>query len=424
MSRTAAPGDRKALGAWLLYDFANHAYAVTVFTLVWSVYFKTIVCADVPRWGDLLWGVSLALSMLITALATPILGAAADVGGWKRRYLTWLTLASALCCAALYFPGRGDIALGMTLFVVGTIGYQGAYTLYNAFLPEIAPPARQGRVSGQGAGVGYVGAIAILAVIAPLLKDGFAEENLPRLRLAFPASGLFFLVFAAPAFVWLRDRTASRAPVPVAELWRIGTGRLARTWRSIGRYKQVGSFLIAYFAYIDGVNTVLTFSTLYAKDTLGFTMIELTGLFLAIQTTAIVGALAIGWAVDRWGGKRAILATLVLWTVVVVSAMITESKTSFWAIGVLAGFAVGSCQTASRALMSRLAPEGQAAEFFSFYGVFGKVSAALGPLLFGLASGVFQTQRAGLGVVLAFFVLGAALLARVREDAPPEPKGA
>ena len=359
----ATPKRREIL-AWMLYDFANTAYTVMIVTFVYGIYFKNVVCQGRP-WGDFLWGLNATISLTLVALSAPILGAMADHARGKKFFLMAFSLLCIVFSGALFFVKEGMIATGMFLFIVANIGFQGSLVFYNAFLPELASESRMNLISGLGWGVGYVGAIIIVAISGPFLRGGFAEENLFNVRLTFVLQAVFYLVFSIPIFIWLKDRGLGPARLkPDRELIRAAFVRLGVTFRSLRHYRELFKFLVAYFIYIEGVTTVIYFSTIYASDTLGFTLGELILFFILVQSAGIVGALGFGWLGDRFGPRRTVAVTLVLWFGVTVAAYFSGSKEVFWWIGAAAGVAMGASQCVSRSMMAMMTPRAKVAEFF------------------------------------------------------------
>lgn len=391
----------------MLYDFGCTSFVVVVITFVWGLYFKRIVVGG-PM-GDLLWGASGAISTVVVAAAAPLLGAAADEAGLRSRFLVVFSVLALLAGACLGAVGPGAVAAGMALFVLANSAFQIAAVFFNAFLPELAPPERLSRISGYGWAAGYAGAIFTVVVLSPLLAGGIRPENIARLRLAFPAQAAIYLTFALPAFLVFRDGAAR----PPSGLLAAGLARLRGTWRSVRALRRMSWFLAAYVLYNDGINTVLYFSMIYAADTLGFTARELITLYLVVQGTGIVGAVAFGWVGDHLGIKPTLAVTLVLWLAVITGAYLAESRQTFLGVAAAAGCLIGSTQALSRAMMALLIPAGRTNEFFSFYGVSGRVSAALGPLVFGLVSYATGSQRPAILSIAAFFLAGLALLAKV-----------
>jgi MFS transporter, UMF1 family len=406
------PASKFQVFIWTLFDFANTSFSVLILTVAYPVYFTTIVAAH-RHDADFLWGASFSISMLITAAISPVLGAIADHSAGKKRFLLYFTLLCIIATALLYFVGEREVALGMLLLILANIGFEAGLVFYDAFLPEITTERSYGRVSGYGFAMGYVGSLVTLVIAFPLLQGEFVPENLHDVRLSFVAAAAFFFVFALPLFFILPD---SKKKVFRTESYlKIGFGRVKDTIRHLRAYGNVGKFLISFFIYMDGVHTVIIFASIYARTTLGFTIVEIVLFFITVQSTAIVGSAAFGILADSIGRKRTLSITLLMWIAVVLIAYFTTDKLWFYVVGLIAGAAMGSSQSTSRSLMSTIIPLHKKTEFFGFYSFFGKSSAILGPSLFGLLSSMFNQRIAVLSVGL-FFIVGLILLQRVKEE--------
>lgn len=395
--------------SWTLFDFANTAFYVLILTVGYPLYFKKIVASGSDQ-GDALWGISFSASMLIVALISPVLGAVADYGAGKKRLLGLFTSLCIGATAALFFVEQNMIAQGMILLILANIGFEAGLVFYDAFLPEITTERTYGRVSGYGFAMGYVGSLVTLIIALPLYAGGFEAQNLGNVRLSFLiAAGMFFL-FALPLFIAVPDRQRSTA-LP-ADFLAIGVRRVVSTFREFGRYRNVGRFLLAYFLYIDAVNTIIVFSSIFADETLRLEVEEIIIFFAIVQTSAMGGSVLFGVLADKLGHKRSLNMSLSLWLIILVIAYFVEDKTAFFGVGLLAGIALGSSQSSSRSLMSALVPKEKKTEFFGFYSFFGKASAVIGPILFGVVSSNVN-QRAALLAVGALLLAGMLLLRRV-----------
>ena len=405
---------KKKVFSWLLFDFANTSFSVIMVTFVFPLYFKNVICKGEPS-GDALWGFSISLSMLLVALISPVLGAAADYSGKRKRFLFAFTLISVVATAFLSFSGPGMAVTAVALFIFANIGFEGGLVFYDAYLKEITSDKSIGRVSGYGFAMGYLGALSILLLVRPLLNKGIVLSNVPNVQLSFLVAALFFALFAAPIFIVLKDKPKDEKPA--ISFASIGSSikEVKYTVQHIMSYPDLVRFLIAYFFYNDAILTVITFSSIYAQNTLGFTTGELIVFFMLVQTTAIAGSIIFGFVTDRIGPKRTIVITLVIWFVVVLAAIFADSKELFFYTGMLAGMSMGSSQAASRSMMARLTPREHVTEFFGFYdGTFGKASAIAGPLMFGLVSAHAGSQKAALASLLMFFTIGLLLMTRVK----------
>ena len=393
-------------------------------TFAFPLYFKNVICGGDPS-GDAVWGACISISMLLVALISPVLGAQADYSGRRKRFLFFFTLMSVTATALLSLSGPGYTIPAAVLFVLANIGFEGGLVFYDAYLPEITSRRSIGRVSGYGFAVGYLGAFAILFLLQPLLSRGIVVSNIHNLKLSFLIVALFFALFAAPLFLTLRDTRGIRRASELPRMREGAGGTLSRsvaevahTIRHIMSYPDLARFLLAFFFYNDAILTVIAFSSIYAQNTLGFTTGELIVFFMTVQTTAIIGSVVFGFVTDRIGPKRTIVMTLFIWFVVIFMAILSQGKTLFYVTGLVAGLSMGSSQAASRSLMARLTPKEHITEFFGFYdGTFGKASAVVGPMVFGLVSSRAGSQKAALASLLVFFGLGLLIMTGVRTSA-------
>ena len=400
-------GSKKIIAAWGSFDFAQTSFSGIMVTFVFPIYFHKVIVTN--GHADAYWGITMFCSMLTVALLTPLLGAMADILRNKKLYLGIFASTTILCTALLYFMQPGMVLVAAILFTIANTGFEGGTVFYDAFLPEITSSSTYGRVSGFGFACGYVGSLAILLINMPLF------ETAPKTT--FLVTAAFFTVFALPFFLFVPERRKQSRIHPVA-LVRQGFGRLTATVRHIREYRDITQFLLAFFLYNDAVLTVNAFSGIYATVTLHFGMTELAIFFAMVQIIAVMGSLVFGKIADHRGPKFAITITLFIWIAVVTAAYLTTTKTAFYFVGGVAGMALGSSQACSRGLMARLTPPEHTAEFFGFYdGFCGKASAVIGPLVFGLMSEIFGSQRPAILMLAAFFIAGLLLIRRVDERA-------
>ncbi|MFA7288070.1 MAG: MFS transporter [Melioribacteraceae bacterium] len=414
---------------WTLFDFANTSYSIVIVTFLFAIYFKNVVAEGQPI-GDFYWSLGTSISMLITAIISPVLGAIADYSAGKKRLLLFFTLLCIIATSLLYYVGAGDIYLALLLFILANIGFEAGLVFYDSFLPEIAKPKNYGRVSGYGFAMGYLGSLTVLALAFPFISRNLIKET-------FPLAALFFLVFSVPLFIFLRDNR--KDVVPERSYIMIGISRVVNTFKNLRYYKNLALFLVAFFFFIEGVNTVIYFSGNYASTTLHFSIQELIIFFLIVQTTAIFGAVLFGILSDSIGQKKSIIISLIIWIFTILLAYFTSAedaflnklfsglsgiapaelmKYSFYTVGLLAGSVMGATQSTSRSFMSALVPLDKKTEFFGFFSLFGKSSAILGPLVFGLASYITSSQRIAILTIIVFFLIGMIILFFVKE--PPK----
>lgn len=397
--------DKKKIFIWSLFDFANTSFSIVVVTFIYAVYFKKVV-ANGQSIGDLYWSIGTSVAMVITAIIAPVLGAIADYSAGKKRFLLFFTLLCITGTSSLFFVGSGNILSGVLLFILANVGFEAGLVFYDAFLPEITEPKNYGRVSGYGFGMGYLGSLATLAIVYPFILSD-------KIRETFPVAALFFLIFSLPLFIYLKD---NRKKVEEHKSFiSIGVSRVWNTLSHLKYHKNLALFLLAYFFYIEGVNTIIFFSGNYASTTLGFSDSELLIFFLTVQTTAIAGSVVLGIVADSIGQKKTIIITLIMWLITILIAYLITDKNGFYIVGLIAGAAMGSSQSTSRSMMSKLTPPERKTEFFGFYSFFGKSSAIIGPLVFGLVSYISGNQRLAIISIGFFFIVGLLILTKVQD---------
>jgi len=394
--------------AWTLFDFANTAFSVIVVTVIFSRYFTNHVAGG----RRIFWGIAVSASMVVSALLSPPLGAAADSSGSRKRFLLLLTLLCVAGTMLLSTVGAGMVAWGMLLFILANIGFEGGLVFYDAFLPGLAPPSKVGRISGYGFAMGYLGALAVLLIVRATLADASDPAYLDTVRRSFLIAGAFFLVFSLPLFLLVRE-----PPAPAGgrgAYIREGIRRSRETLVAIFRrpeHSPLKRFLAAFFLYNDAMITVIAFAAIFASETLKMTDSDVIIFFAIVQTSAILGSFVFGYVTDRIGPKRTIMITLAGWLAIVAGAFFVQSVGEFYAVGLFAGAAIGSTQSSSRSLMALLTPANREAEFFGFYdGLCGKSSAVIGPLVYGALADSAGDRVAVLSI--GAFILAGMLILR------------
>ena len=401
--------NRRQVASWCLYDFANSSYSAVIAAVVFQVFYINVIVGNAGGRGDLWWGRAISASMLAVSLSSPFVGGIADHAGLRKRMLAAYTFACCLAVAGFTLLEPGAALAGFLLIVVANIGMEGGLVFYNSFLPQIAPPASRGRVSGWGFGVGYAGSILALLLALPLAKAS-------RFDAVWLMVAGFFAAGSLPALLWLpRDEPSG---VGAAAAARRGFAGAWGTLRVLWRGRQSRRFLLAYLIYEDGVNTVIVFSSSLAATTFGFGQGELIALFLAVQVAALAGAFALARPIDLWGPKRVVSLSLLLWSAVAVAGYLAPDKPSFWAVACVAGLGLGTVQAGTRAFFAQFVPAGREAEYFGVYSLVGKSSAVIGPLVFGTISAALGSQRPAILAIGAFFIVGLALLSRVEGGGP------
>ncbi len=410
---------RRTLWAWALYDFANSAFTTLVVTFVYATYFTQAIASDSVT-GTTLWSRAVTVSGILVALLSPFLGALADQGHYRKRFLAAATGVCVLTTAALFFPRPGQVLEALILFTIANVAFELGNVFYNAFLPDIAPHGRIGRISGYGWALGYVGGLLCLAVAlvglvmpeAPL--GGFSKADGENVRATNLLVAIWYALFSVPLLLWVPEHLPKhRVHLPI--LLRQAARQLGETFHEVRRYRQVARLLLAHLLYNDGLLTLFAFGGIYAAGTFGFQTNEIIVFGIVLNVAAGLGAWLFGFIDDYLGGKRALMLSLGGLLGATLLAVLATDRLLFWVAALIIGLCVGPSQSASRSLLGRFTPLGKRNEFYGFFAFSGKATAFLGPLLLGLFTDWSGSQRVGVSSVLLFFGLGLWLLLRIDE---------
>ena len=412
----AAP--RRAVAAWVLYDWGDSAFATIVSTFVVATYFTQGVAVD-PVTGAAQWaGAQSVAGLLVAVLAVPM-GALADRGGWRGPMLGACIAVMALCTMGLWFvrPEPGFVPLALGLVVAATVAFEVATVFYNAMLPELAAPGRIGRLSNIAWGAGYAGGLACLAValVALVMPDpspfGLDRGEAEHVRAAAVLAGLWVLAFGGPAAVFIPERAAAMPwRVAVRDSW----GELRATLSQVRHDRALLRLLVARMLFMDGLITLFAFGGIYAAGEFGFSATDVLVFGIGLNVTAGLGVFGFAFVEDRIGAKTAVLVSLCGLVVLGLPLLVLSDPAWFWGLGLALGVFVGPCQSASRSLMAHMAPAEARAAWFGLFALSGRVTAFAGPAALGLATAAFQSQRAGMAVILVFLAAGAVVLAGLR----------
>ena len=415
---------RKEIWSWCFYDFGNSAFTTLVITFIYSTYFTKAI-AENEIDGTFLWSQAIAITAVIVSLLSPILGAIADKGGYRKIFLALTTYISIGATALLFFPIKGQILFALILVVIANVNFELGGVFYNAYLPEIVSLKKIGRISGIGWGAGYLG--GLLAMLVAMI--GFVSPDVPwfglnidtgeHIRATNILVAAWFFIFTLPAILYLKEKkveSANRIGVVVLN----SIQALKKTFQEIKIYKNTVRFLISRLIYNDGLVTIFAFGAIYASGTFGFTFNEIMIFGIVLNIAAGSGAFLMGYIDDVIGGKLTIQISLIGLMIAVLLAVFANSKLLFWVSGIIVGLFAGPNQSASRSLMGRLTPPDKINEFYGFFAFSGKLTSFLGPMLLGIFTKYFSSQRYGVAVVFIFFFVGFLLMRNVNEpDADP-----
>jgi UMF1 family MFS transporter len=410
--------DKRAIVSWALFDFANSPFPTLVGTFVYATYFTQVI-ADNAIEGTVLWSRGITITAIVVALCSPLLGAIADRGGLRKRFVVAATLIATLATAALYAVVPGQVVAALVIFIVADIAFEFATVFYNAFLPDITTERNIGRVSGWGWGLGYIGGLLALAIALVTLVQpevplfGFSTENGENVRATNLLVAVWFIVFSLPLFLFVHDDKSSRSPA--GAVVRDSLRQLVGTFREIRKHREIVKFLVARLIFNDGLVTIFAFGGIYAAETFGFSLNDVLIFGIVINLAAGIGAIAMGYLDDFMGARATIIVSLIGLIAAALVGIFAESAAWFWVAGVTIGIFSGPNQSASRSLMGRYVPPGMQNEFFGFFAFSGKLTAFIGPLLLGIVTDMADSQRVGMTVVLVMFVVGLLLMLKVRE---------
>jgi UMF1 family MFS transporter len=411
--------ENKKILAWSLYDWANSAFATTVMAAFFPIFFKEYWSSG-SEVGEstLKLGIANSLGSLIVVILAPLLGAIADQGGTRRKFLFAFAFLGVLMTGCLYMVARGDWVMAGLVYVLASVGFSAANTFYDALLVDIAPAEKTDMVSALGYSLGYLGGGLLFALNAYMVISPstfhFADAA-EAIRYAFLSVALWWAVFSVPVLLFVKERpTANRR-----RGWSSISGgyrQLVQTFHQISQLRVTLLFLIAYWLYIDGVDTIVRMAVDYGLA-LGFAT---DSLLIALGITQFVGfpaAIAFGKFGERLGTRTGIFIALGVYVAVTIWGFFMDNVWEFYVLSISIGLVQGGVQALSRSLYSRLIPRDRAAEFFGFYNMLGKFAAVIGPVLMGWVGVLTGTPRAGILSLILLFVAGGFLLSRVDEEA-------
>ncbi len=404
--------------AWALYDWANSAFALAVLTA-----FVPVMLAG--AWNDgapsnvttFRLGIANGLASLVVVLLAPLLGAMTDQARRRKPWLAFFTLLGVAATMLLAAIGPGGWQLAMFCFVIASVGFFAANSLYDAMLIDVAPPDAFDRVSAFGYGLGYLGGALLFTVSVVLLARpaSFGLENqTAAIQLTFILVGAWWALFSVPLLLWVRERHGG--PAPVAGAFLAGIRQLRATLQTLRGDRNLLWFLGAYWLYIDGVYTIIKMAVDYGLSQ-GLSATDVTGAILLTNFLGFPAAIAFGALGTRVGPRPAIYLALVVYIVATALAVFLTTAPQFYALAATIGLVQGGVQSLSRSLYARLIPPEKSGEYFGFFNMLGKFSSILGPVLAGTVALVSGSQRVGILSIIVLFVSGLLLLTRVRVPA-------
>ena len=429
--------DKRAIFGRTMYDWANSAFSTTVITVFLGPYLTSIAEAAADANGflrvlgfsirfDSFFTYCVSISVFLQLFLLPVLGAIADYSHLRKRMLQLFAVIGAAATLLMFFIVPGQHLLGGLLLIVGNLSFGASIVFYNAYLPDIASEDQQDRVSSAGFAMGYAGGglLLLLNLVLFLFKDSLGLDTAIVARLSLASAGVWWLGFALITFAALRPRHAVRQLPAGESYFTIGFKQLASTFREIKHFPQTVRYLLAYLFFNDGIQTVIVVSAIFAAQELGMDATTRILVILMIQIVAFLGAYLYGWLAGKIGAFRALITSLVVWSVVVIYAFagmhstaivlgMEQRQLEFWLLAFVVAIVLGGSQALSRSLFSRMIPVGREAEFFSFYEVSERGTSWIGPFLFAFVNDRTSSLRFGILSVIVLFVVGLIILLTV-----------
>jgi MFS transporter, UMF1 family len=427
-TRKLAPA--KEIVGWAMFDFANQAYTLLIITVIFGDLFTRVIVGDAPdyRLGNLLWSLALAASYLLVVVAAPVAGAVMDFQRSRKRFLFMSYMATVTTTALLYFAAPGYWWLAMVLIIASNFAYAIGESFIASFLPGLGPAKSLGWISGFGWGVGYMGGLVATAFALMFLGE-VSVENFETIRWVGPFAAGFFLVAAIPTFLFVKERGRRRTLAPGESVMRMGFARVRQTLCEMRQFQDLSILMVSVFFTMAGISIIISFAFIYGAQVIRWEEHVRVMMFVTVQVTATIGAIAFGFIQSSFGAKRTYMMTLWLWMLALLAIWQTPGLTLlaqrtlgvdwqaqyvFLFAGVLSGLSLGSAQSAGRALVGILSPRAKASEMFGFWGLASKLAAVFGLVGLGLIQAVLGLANA-IVFCLLLFALGLIAVWRLDE---------
>ncbi|MRG86900.1 MFS transporter [Salinibacillus xinjiangensis] len=406
---------KKMIRSWMLYDWANSAFATTIMAAVLPVFYTDYYASNISdNLATSYWGYTQSIAVLIVALLSPILGAISDYSQAKKKFLRFFAYMGMIASVLFAFVGEGQYLFASILMIIGSIGYSGGNVFYDAFLPEIANKKEIDKVSTSGFAFGYIGGGVLLAInLLMILKYelfGFPDVAVAT-KVAIASVGLWWFVFSIPLFKNIQEEKRNKVKHDRSYVM-IGFQRVGNTFKSLRHYKQLFIFLIAFWLYNDGISTIIKMATVYGRE-IGIASNDLIAALLITQFVGIPFTFIFGWLAGKINPKRALTFSLLVYVGIVILGYFMTSALHFYLLAVCVGFVQGGAQALSRSIFGRMVPLHKQAEFYGFYGVSSKFAAIVGPFVFALVGQLTGSSRLGILALVIFFIVGIILLQKV-----------
>ncbi len=422
--------NKRVINGWAFFDWANSSYALVIVVAIFPNYYIQVTNEHIPFWGSSisnssLYAFSISFAYCIVALLLPILSGIADYSGRRMFFLKFFTYLGAISCACLFFfKGMAQVALALAFFITATIGFDGGKVFYNSYLPLITSPSRFDKVSAKGFSFGYFGSVLLLLINLWMILNptlfGIPEDSTTAARISFLMVGMWWVLFAQIPFKRLpKDQTSSFN----REILKKGLKEIRDVWYALRPQKNIKRFLISFFCYSAGVQTILFLAATFAEKELSFGSSELIIVVLILQIVGIGGAYLFAFISKLRGNIFSIMCMLAIWIIICLLAFYVSQKLQFYLIAALVGTVMGGIQALSRSTYSKLIQDhkDESTSYFSFYEVLEKVAIVVGTFSFGFLDQITGSMRNSVLLLTLYFILGMILLSRVKVPKSPVP---
>ena len=407
--------NKRSIWSWALYDWANSAYATTIMAGFFPIFFKEYWAnPNNPNESTFYLGMANSIYAIVVAAIAPFLGAIADQGSKKKKFLIFFAFLGSIMTGGLCIVNQGYWQMAVLFYIIATIGFASANIFYDSLLPDITTEKNVDSVSSLGYGLGYLGGglLFLLNVIMYLKPHLFGiPDGATAIRISFLSVAIWWIVFTIPLILFVSEANDDKS-VYMGKAITMGWKQLIDTFKEIRKMRVVGLFLLGYFFYIDGVDTIVKMAVDYGMS-LNFPNESLIIALLIVQFIAFPAALIYGWLAEKIGAKTGIMIGIIGYSIITFLGYFMTKVVHFYLLAVLIGLFQGGIQALSRSLYTRIIPPSKSAEFFGFYNMFGKFAAIIGPALVGTVTILYGNARVGILSILSLFILGAYFLSKV-----------
>lgn len=428
---TLKKGDKKLINAWATYDLANSVYNLVITATIFPIYYKAVTTTKDADGNEIsnivsflgvqfknttLYDYAIAFAFLVVAIFSPVLSGIADSGGNKKRFMQFFSYLGSISCALMYFFNSDTLYLGIVLAILACIGFAGSLVFYNAYLPEIAAPEDQDKVSAKGFAWGYAGSAILLIVnLVMVMTRDTGAEKLRMMQFAFVTVGIWWFAFSQITFYYLPKVNTPESKIAKGNYFLSGYKELQKVWKELKHNPQLIRFLPAFFIYSMGVQTVMLVANHFGSEEIKMEAGQLITTILIIQFVAMLGAYLFSHSSKIYGNIFTLkIATLIWASICLFTYFFVYTAIQFYVVAGLVGLVMGGIQSLSRSTYSKMLPETEDhTSYFSFYDVCEKMSIVFGMATFGFINEISATMRTPIIALISFFILGFLLLFRI-----------